>query len=444
MILSRRRRIAVPCFLLVEFVTSVSLRAGDWTQFQHGQSLPVSKSELPLTWSPTEHVLWSTEINGYGQSSPVTWQKRVYVTSISGPNKEQCHVAAFEMSTGKKLWQYDLASSTQAENNNYISKAAPSPAVDAAGVYVFFEGGNLLALTHEGKVRWERDLVKEFGEIKSRHGLSASIEQTADRIFVWVERQTEPYVLAVDKSTGKDVWKVEGIGATSWASPRLVPMTGGPHLVLSGIGSVIGLDPADGKRLWKLEGISGNSTPTPVPVRENRFLVGATAGRGESDAGKAAASNGLVEVQRKEDGTYHTEFVWRAKRATSSFGSPLTHGKSAYYMNATGVLYSLDVETGEEQFAQRTAESIWATPIAMGDRLLFCGKGGTVTVIAPGTQFEKLAEITAWTVEVPASPPVEGRASLATGNPVLYAAVLVDDQLLLRSGSKLYCVGSVK
>lgn len=410
--------------------------AGDWTHFQSGQCVPVAKSGLPVTWSPTEHVAWSADITGYGQSSPVTWQQHVYVTSVSGPNKEQSHITAFDLSSGKKLWQHDLASATQAESSNYISKAAPSPAVDAAGVYAFYEGGNLLSLTHDGQLRWERDLVKEFGEIKSRHGLSASLEQTADRLFVWVERQDAPYLLAVDKATGKDVWKVDGIGATSWASPRLIPVTGGQHLVLSGIGSVTGLDPETGKRLWKLEGINGNSTPTPVPVRENRFLVGATAGRG-GDAGTAAASNGLIEIQRSEDSTYRAEFVWRAKRATSSFGSPLYHGKLAYYVNATGVLFGLDVETGEEQFAQRIADSIWATPIALEDRLLFSGKGGTVSVVAPGPQFEKLAENTAWDVAPVAANPAEGRGN---GNPVLYAAVLVGDQLLLRSGSRLVCI----
>ncbi len=427
--------------LLIGFVAIQTVTAGDWTQFQGNRNLDVEPSGLPLTWSPTENLLWSAEINGYGQSSPVTWQNRVFVTSISGEKKEHCHVTAFDLKSGTKLWQHDFLAATQAENNNYISRGAPTPAVDASGLYCFFEGGNLLALTHAGQVRWERNLVTEFGEIKSRHGLSASLEQTPDRLFVWVERQTEPYVLAVDKAAGKDIWKVDGMGATSWASPRLVNVTGGQHLVLSAIGSVTGLDPADGKRLWRLEGITGNSSPTPIPVSDNRFLVAATVGRGEPDSGKAAASNGMVEIRRNAEGAFQADYLWRAKRATSSFGSPLAYRGMAYYVNATGVLYGLDAETGEERFAQRLADSIWATPIASGERVLFCGKGGTVSVIATGTQFEKLAENSAW--ETPSEPAAaaEGRGN---GNPVLYAAAPVADRLLLRSGNRLYCVGAAK
>lgn len=427
--------------LWVTFATIQSVTAGDWTQFQGNRRFDAEPSALPLTWSPTENLLWSTKINGYGQSSPVTWQNQVYVTSISGEKKEHCHVTAFDLKTGAKLWQHDFPAATQAENNNYISRGAPTPAVDAFGLYCFFEGGNLLALTHAGQVRWERNLVTEFGEIKSRHGLSASLEQTPDRLFVWVERQTEPYVLAVDKAAGKDIWKVDGMGATSWASPRLVNVTGGQHLVLSAIGSVTGLDPADGKRLWRLEGITGNSSPTPIPVSDNRFLVAATVGRGEPDSGKAAASNGMVEIRRNAEGVFQADYLWRAKRATSSFGSPLAYRGMAYYVNATGVLYGLDAETGEERFSQRLADSIWATPIASGERVFFCGKGGTVSVIAAGAKFEKLAENSAW--ETPTEP---AAATGGRGNetPVLYAAAPVADRLLLRSGNRLYCVGAAK
>lgn len=422
--------------------TLPQLEANDWTRFQEGVA-PDAAVALPLTWSPTDHQLWSAEITGYGQSSPVTWQNRVFVTSISGPQKENCHIAAFDLQSGKRLWQHDLLSATQAENNTYISRGAPTPVVDASGVCCFFEGGNLLALTHAGEVRWQRNLVEDFGAIKSRHGLSASLEQAADRLFVWVERDAEPYVLAVNKTDGKDLWKVAGICATSWASPRLVPAPGGQHLVLSGIGSVTGLDPANGKTLWRLDGITGNSTPTPVPAGNNRFLLGATVGRGEPDAGKASASNGLLEIRQNDDGTFHTDYVWRAKRATSSFGSPMVHRGLAYFVNSSGVLYGLDLETGEERFSQRLAESIWATPITLGDRVFFFGKGGTVSVIAAGPEFEKLAENVTWEQPQAAAPEAAagGRGGGGFGGPVLYAAVAVDGRLLLRRGDRLYCVG---
>jgi outer membrane protein assembly factor BamB len=413
--------------------------ANDWTRFQASIPAAAEGLKLPMTWSPTEHLAWKAALPGYGQSSPVTWSDRIYVTSISGPKKETCHVAAFNLTSGAKIWQFDLAAATQVENNNYVSRGAPTPVVDGNALYCFFEGGNLLSLTLDGKVRWQRNLVEEFGAVESRHGLAASLEQMDDRIFVWVERQANPYILAVDKSTGKDLWKSPGVGATSWASPRLIPLESTQHLVLSAVGTVIGIDPITGKELWKMTGITGNSTPTPVPAGPGRFLLGATQGRGETDSGKAAESNGLVAIRSQEDGSFKAEYVWRAKRATSSFGSPAVHQGQAYFVNATGVLFCLDLETGEERYSNRIGDSIWATPVPIGDRICFFGKGGTVVIVAAGPKFEKLAENTTWETNTIA--PTEGQGAARTfGGPVLYAGLLVKDHLLLRRGDTLYCV----
>ena len=307
-----------------------------------------------------------------------------------------------------------------------------------------------MSLTHEGQVRWQRNLVDEFGAIESRHGISASREHTDDRVFVWVERSKEPYVLAAEKTSGKDIWKAAGLGVTSWASPRLVPIVGEPlrdsHLVLSGIGVLSSLDPATGKQLWRFEGIKGNSTPTPTPIGNGRFLIGATAGRGEPDAGKAAESNSLIAIKQNEDGSFAADFVWKAKRATSSFGSPLAHQGHAYYVNATGVLFCLDLETGEEIFSNRIGDSIWATPLPMGDRICFFGKSGTVSIVSAGSKFESLAENVTWEAPAPPTAPVakEGGSGagrgMGFGGAVLYAAVFTKDRLLLRRGDKLYCV----
>ncbi len=409
--------------------------ADGWTGFQGPMPRDADIHRLPIKWSPQEGVAWKAELLGYGQSSPVTWGERIFVTSISGAHKERGHIAAFNLASGKKLWQHDLDTVTRAENNNYISKAAPTPVSDESGLVCFFEGGNLIALTHDGQVRWQRNLVEQFGPIDSRHGLAASLEQNSDHVFVWIEREKDPYVLAIEKTTGKDTWKADGLGATSWASPRLIPMKSGSHLVLSGIGRLAGLDPATGKRLWQFDDIKGNSTPTPFPVSESRFLIGATVGRGETDSGKAAESNGLIAIRKKDDGTFHVEYVWKAKRATSSFGSPIAHQGYAYFVNASGVLFCLDLETGEEQFSNRLGDSNWATPIPIGERICFFGKGGTVSIVSTGSNFERVAENVTW--EAAAAPE---QAARGFGGPVLYAAVYTKDRLLLRRGDMLYCI----
>ncbi|MEM1303558.1 MAG: PQQ-binding-like beta-propeller repeat protein, partial [Planctomycetota bacterium] len=395
-----------------------------------------------IDWSGGEDsaapTAWESALVGYGQSSPVTDGKTVYVTSVSGDKKEQLHLQAFDLSTGEELWRREAANSTPEPNNSYVSRAAPTPVCDEAGVVAMFEGGNLIAYTPSGDERWTRDLVSDYGKISARHGLAASLEQDELHVFAWVERQDDPYVVAIDKSSGEVVWRSPGIGATSWSSPRLVPVGDAEHLVLSAIGTVAGYDPQSGQRLWTLEGVSGNSSATPAPLGDGRFLIGAMGGGGESDAVAQGSSNGVVEITELADGRFQADYLWRAKRATTSFGSPIAYGGHAYFVNRSGVVYCVDTATGDEKYAKRLPSSIWATPVASGENVYFLGKDGSVAVVKSGSSFELLAEGALWPGAAAAA---GGGGPPGGGGPILYAAAIANDALLLRRGDRLYCVG---
>lgn len=419
-----------------------SLSAGDrWSAFQNGGKTAVAAANAPVTWNDAEDLAWSATLDGYGQSTPVVWDGQVYATSCSGENKERLYLRALDLNSGKTRWRKEFENSTPEANSNYISKAAPTPVVDAAGVIALFEGGNLVAFDHQGKLRWQRDLPQQYGAITSRHGLSASLEQAAEQVFVWIERAEEPYVLAVNKADGRTVWKSPGIGKTSWASPRLAPVGDGQHLVLSGIGAVVGLDPATGKRLWQFDQVSNNSTPTPMPVGNGRFLLGATVGRGGESSGATFKSNGLMQITKENNGAYQAEYVWRADKATSSFGSPIAAGGNAYFVARGGVLYCLDLATGKQHYVQRTTGSVWATPISVGERIYLFARDGTTTVIDAGKEFKILAENTlpAATAQDAAADDAPQSAELTSGS-VLYAGVIVDGAVLLRYGNRIDCV----
>src|SRR5690606_36560747 len=150
---------------------------------------------------------------------------------------------------------------------------------------------------------WQRDLVADFGAITARHGLGSSLEQDATRVFAWIERQEEPYLIAMSKETGETLWKVDGLGATTWSSPRLVPVSGGVHLVCSAKGKVVGLDPQTGQRLWEFAEITNNTSCTPMPVGEGAFLIGASDGRDEQSSSGGAGSHGLMRPVHQPDAT---------------------------------------------------------------------------------------------------------------------------------------------
>lgn len=419
--------------LTLFFVFNVQVANGfqDWTSFQNG-GVPISSDSVPTEWSPESGIKWKTDLAGYGQSTPVVFGDQVYVTSVSGANKEQLHVQALDAKSGKEIWQFQIKNSTPEKNNSYVSRAAPSPVCDQAGVICFFEGGNVFALSHDGKERWAIDLTKTEGSVKTRHGIAASLEQDQDHVFIWVERETDPYVLAVSKSDGTVVWRSSGLGTTSWSSPRLIDVEGARHLVLSGSGKIAGLDAKTGERAWEFTEIGGNTTPTPIPIKEGQFLIGASVGRGASSDGKTAKSNGVIQIKRNADG-FTASWLWQATRATSSFGSPVYFNEQVYFVNRQGVVFCLDAKNGEEVYAKRMPSgSVWATPLVLNGKLYFFGKDGVTTILEDAKEMEEIATNELWA-------PAAQRGG-AMGGPVLYAATPHSQGLLLRRGDTLFCV----
>lgn len=415
-------------------------QAENWVSFQNGGHLQTT-AELPIRWGSDEGIAWTVALAGYGQSSPVIWNRQVYVTYCSGDMKDEMHLHALRLDTGETVWDQKLKNSTPEKNSSYVSRAAPTPVADSNGVIAFFEGGNLGAWQHDGTARWQRDLVQDYGPITARHGLASSLEQDDAHVYVWVERSDQPYVLAIDKSDGTTTWKSPGLGSTTWSSPRLVPVKDGHHLVLSASGRIVGLDPQTGKRLWELEDVANNTVPTPIPLGQGKFLMGASEGRGEQPVAGAVKSSGVVSIVRNDKGEFTATFSWRAEKATSSFGSPISADGNAYFVSRAGIVYCLDVATGKVRYAKRSAGSVWATPLQVADRIYLFGRQGTTTVIKTGNSYEELATNTLWEEE-PAAAENAPSGPGGFGGPVLYGVAVAQNKLVLRRGDRVYCVGS--
>lgn len=405
-----------------------------WGEFQNGGQCVIPGSQLPQKWSANSNLAWKAKIEGYGQSTPLVSDHQIVVTSTSGPNKENYFVASFALSNGEKRWQVELQNPSPIENTSYVSRAAPTGVVDQQGFITYFEGGLVVALDPQGKIRWQRNLVEDYGPITSRHGLSSSLEQNAEHLFVWVERSEEPYLAALNKSNGDTVWKVAGLGSTSWSSPRLIPVGDTEQLVCSASGKIAGFDPVSGKRLWDFDQIANNTTCTPMPVGNGRFLIGASDGRGEEAAQTDGTSNGVIEIVKQDDGTYQADFLWQAAKAKSSFGSPIVANDKAYFVNRSGVLFGVDLETGKQKSTARLPiGGIWATPLSQGNLLYLFGSKGTTAVIDM-TNGDSIAE----NVLFESAPAAEGEMS--RGGETLYSAVAVPPVLLLRTGDTLYAM----
>ncbi len=423
-------------FILVTILSPlVSLPVqADWPAFLGGgQAEAASDFKVPLKWSDSDNVTWQTPLTGHGQSSPIVVGDAVYLTSVDGPMKETNLVSCYDLATGKKRWEHQSASSLQVKNDAYTCRAAPTPVADEAGVYAFFESGNLLAFDPQGKVRWQRDLLQEYGKYEGRFGIGGSLAQVGDRVFVLADNEGSAYLAAVNKDTGETIWKTDRDPRTAWTSPIIIPVDGSPQIVISAAGSIDGYSPESGKRLWTYTDVGGNTVASPAVVGDGAFLIGASPGRnGESTEG-ARKSNMLMRIRKVGDG-FQPEVVWQNEKVTSSFGSPIAYRGHAYYTNRAGVVYCLDLATGETVYNARMAESNWATPIGIGDHVFFFGKGGFTTVMKAGSEEDVVAKNALWKSSG------EGGSGGFAGE-IQYGVAALPNGFIVRTGERLFRIG---
>lgn len=387
----------------------------EWPGFRGDGTSLTAVADLPLKWSDDEGIAWQIETAGYGQSSPVVWSDKIFVTSIEGESKERCLVACYGLKDGKRQWQKELTAAIQVKDSDYVSRAAPTPIVDAQRLYAFFESGDLFAFDHAGAQIWHRDLGKEYGEYHGNHGLGGSLTQSGDSLLVVVDHDGPSYLLAVSKQTGANKWKVDRPSNISWTSPIVASPSAGnaaapTEVIVSSKGSVAAYDVADGKLRWSLTGLTGNTTASPT-VTDKLVIVGS------SDVGQSVA------IRRGASGTLgDANVAWRLTDAAASFSSPLAYQGKVYFINKSGVATCVEESTGKTFWTHRLA-SAWASPIGAAGRIYYFGKDGTTSVVASGAEFESLSENVLT---------IEGR---------LYGVAAVPGAFVLRTGRKLICVG---
>ncbi len=430
------------------FLAAMTSNGSVWPAFLGAGAKHNSAQSVPLNWSPTENVAWQVELPGYGQSSPVIWDSHIFATSVEGPNKDTYHTVCIDSASGKEKWRKNIANSFPVKNSHYVSRAAPTPVVDANRVVSFFESGDCIAYSHDGDELWRRNLGKDDGPLTAEFGLGASPCQTESHVYVLLEHDGPSCLLAIDKATGATNWKAERTPRRSWSSPAVMEIDGTTQIVVSSAGRVDGYDAASGDLLWTFTDIGGNTGTTPIESGNGRFLIGASAGRNGEDAGSAADSNCLLQVSREND-EWTVKREWIAEKASPSWASPIIHEGLAYWINRAGVVYCFDAESGEQVYANRIKQSSWATPLAVGGRIYFFGQQGLVTVLAAGRDFEILAENETWTENtLPAQTPLaeettEERRSAAAmfSKPTLYGVAVADGSLILRVGNCLIAIG---
>ena len=383
----------------------------EWPGFRGSGGSVSNAQDLPLEWSEERHLAWRHELEGYGQSSPVVWGERVFVTSVEGDNKETVRIDCLDLETGKPLWKKTFEASQPAAKSNYISMGAPTPVVDGERIYAFFETGDVVALNHEGEVAWQRSLTKEIGKFAGNHGVGSSTALASSGLILLIDHDGPSYLLCLDLETGENVWKVDREKRVSWSSPIVVGEGKNEDVLISSNGVAESYRTDNGKRNWIYEGIEGNTVASPSAAAD-RVIIGSS-GRGETIALKRDGAGKLDEKT----------VAWTAEKSASSFGSPLVHRGSVYFVNRAGVAFCNRLDDGSLNWSLRLPASCWASPVAAGDRIYFFSTNGTTTVL-----------------EANSEKPVQLAVSELPTEDRVYGVAFVDGNILIRTESRIVCL----
>jgi outer membrane protein assembly factor BamB len=364
-------------------------------------------ADLPVDWEREGAILWRVKVPGQGNSSPVVWDDRIFLTSSDAKGTERS-VLCFRRDDGKLLWTTPAPKRKPEpavrDKNGY---ASATPVTDGERVISFLGSCGLVCHDFAGNQLWHYDLA----DIRTGHGTGSSPVLYKDLvILVQDQNQSESLFLAVNKKTGTRVWQHKRPKAMTWSTPILVRVGDRDELLCASGEKVRSYDPATGEELWTFSGPTIEVIPMMVVGKD---LVYCASGRNGPTL--AFRPGGEGDITKKA-------LVWRAARTGPHVPSPALVGELLFTVGDSGVLTCLEAATGTLVWQERLDDAFSASPLVAGDRLYLPGESGVVYVLKAGRKLEVLA-----------------RNDL--GAPVLASPAVVGTQMVLRTQTALVLVG---
>ena len=332
----------------------------------------------PDSWSATQNVLWKVEVPGRGNSSPIVWADRIFLTTARDGGKRPS-VLCYRRSDGKLLWESALQAGEPGKVYWKNSHASGTPVTDGQLVYASFGNQGLAAVDFQGKVVWRHSL----GAIRNYHGSAGSPVLYKDRIFLYEDQRQGAFAAAFDKRTGKILWKTERKASVGWGTPIVIRAGDRDELIVSSQARVTAYDPANGKALWHCEGNLAEVIPTPVVGHGLVFCVSGRAG-----PTLAIRPGGSGDVTQ-------THLAWKQSKGASFVPSPLLYHDLLYQVNdMVSVATCYRATTGEVLWQGRLgepkSEGFSASPVGVDGKVFFTNDAGDTFVLKAGSKFELL------------------------------------------------------
>jgi outer membrane protein assembly factor BamB len=348
----------------------------------------------PVKWSKEQNIRWRIPLPGPGQGTPMVWGDRIFVPSADGEN---LFLFAFNLKDGKEVWRWQAGSGNQEARSGEGNYAAPSPVTDGERVYAFFGNGILAALDYDGKLLWQDNIQKRYGNFNLYFVKSNTPLLLDGKLILPLLDSDNQRVIAFDSASGKELWQLtrpsdaKAESMHSYASPVPFPHGEETAFLIHGSDAITAHHPKDGKELWRLAAFQ-------KPTYNNffRFVTSPIYADGKIIA--PSAKNGPVFAidPQKAEGTMTPEskaVIWGSSNGTPDVPSPLLIDGLLYLCRENGMLQVWDAKTGEELYKERVhARTHRGSPIYADGKIYLTGTDGTVSVIKHGRTYNLLAQ----------------------------------------------------
>lgn len=357
--------------------------SSNWSRFRGPNGSGIGQGDIPAKWGETDFN-WKVKLPGGGNSSPVVWGDRIFLTCADDQTGEEM-VVCLNASDGQVRWNRQFASHSF-NHNPYNSYASGTCAADEKHVFACWstpQSLTLLALDHDGNELWKKDL----GPFISQHGGGQS-PMVFEGLVILTDDQEGPHscLFAFHEDSGELAWKVDRKPSNKFsaATPCVFRPRSGPAQLIFASKSegLTAIDPKTGTRVWELPGVF-DSRPVASPYVAGGLIF--------ASCGDGPSGHQFVVARPSADGKSAT-VAYGFHRGVPYVPTSIVKDGLLYYVTDNGVLTCAQADTGKQIWRERLDDNFFGSFVCAGDKLFLLSKEGNAFVFRAGRKFDLLAQ----------------------------------------------------